>query len=82
VLLFTYLPKSVVWTDIIINYFFNNQINLSNGIFIIESKTFISYSSKYLTAKIQSRYAPENTDPFRPRYIRKPTLPEGEKPRM
>ncbi len=52
-----------------------------NGIFSVESKTFISYSSKYLITKIQSKYAPENTDTFRQRYTRKPILPDGEKPR-
>lgn len=48
---------------------------------IVESKTFISYSSRYLTTKIQSRYVPENTNPFVPRYVRQSALPEGEKPR-
>ncbi len=32
-----------------------------------------------MTTKIQSKYAPENTDPLRPRYMKNPTLPEGEK---
>lgn len=30
---------------------------------------------------MQSRYIPENTNPFVPRYTRYSTLPEGEKPR-
>ena len=30
---------------------------------------------------MQSRYIPENTNPFVTRYIRQSALPEGEKPR-
>jgi len=56
--------------------------NLPRGIFIVESKTFMSYSSKYLTIKIQSKYAPKKTDPFRHRYTENPILPDGEKSRV
>ena len=56
--------------------------NLPRGIFIAESKTFMSYSSKYLTIKIQSKYTPKKTNPFRHRYTENPILPDGEKPRV